>query len=118
MLEDFEPRERDENREKRGDGDVPEAAEDRRARGLTHRPVARTCQSGERHPVVGSKRVQYADGRGREHERAASCDYDDAPPACANRAYARGVLRTSTFILANRSAFSGSEPAASQNSAA
>src|SRR5437867_36229 len=106
MLENFETRERDENREQRGGSDVPEAAEHRRTRGPPHRPLARARQRGERHPVVGSKRVQYADGRGREHERAASCDHDDAPPACANRAYARGVLRTSTFILANLSALS------------
>src|SRR6266436_2669858 len=118
MLEDFEPRERDENREQRGDRDVPEAAEHRRARGLPCRPLARARQRRERHPMIRSERVQSADGRSREHERATSRDHDDAAPACANRAYARGVLRTSTFILANWSALSGSAPAASQNSAA
>src|SRR5208282_523799 len=41
-----------------------------------------------------------------------------AASACATRARARGVLRTCTFIFANRRALSGSAPAASQNSAA
>jgi|SRR5882724_2642784 len=41
-----------------------------------------------------------------------------AATAFTSKPQARGVLRTSTFILANRSAFSGLAPAPSQNSAA
>jgi len=44
--------------------------------------------------------------------------YAFAATARASRLRACGVLRTSAFIFANRSALSGSPPAASQNSAA
>lgn len=45
-------------------------------------------------------------------------DYAFAATARASRLRACGVLRTSAFIFANPSAFSGWPPAASQNSAA
>src|SRR5258708_20460732 len=79
-LEDFEACERDEDREQRGDRDVPEATKHRRACGATRRPPARARQRGERHPVIGCKRVQCANGRCCEHQRSTSSDHDDAAP--------------------------------------